>query len=41
MGAADRRGDEGDPGASGATGQDQQADGRLPAQGLQDAGRVL
>lgn len=41
MGASDRGRDEGDPGSQGATGQDQQADGRLPAEGIQDAGRVL
>lgn len=41
MGASNRGGDEGDPGSQGATRQDQQADGRVPAQRIQDAGRML
>ncbi len=41
MGASLRGGDEGDSGSPGAAGQDQQADGRLSAEGLQDAGGVL
>lgn len=36
-----RRGHEGVSGSPGAAGQDQQADGRLYAEGLQDAGGVL
>lgn len=41
MGASNRGGDEGDSGSPGATRQNQQADGRLPAQRIQDAGGVL
>lgn len=33
--------DEGDPSSQGATGQNQQTDGRLPSEGIPDAGRVL
>lgn len=41
MGASDRGGDEGDPSSQGAARQNQQTDGRLPPEGIQDAGRVL
>lgn len=41
MGATDRGRDEGYPGSQGTTRQNQQADGRLPAERIQDAGRLL
>lgn len=41
MGASNGGGDEGDSGSPGATRQNQQADGRLPAERIQDAGGVL
>lgn len=41
MGASVRGGDEGDSGPAGTSGQDQQGDGRLSAERIQDAGRML
>lgn len=41
MGTSHRGRDEGDPGSQGTTRQNQQADGRLPPQRIQDVGRVL